>query len=463
MVRSLYALVFAALCGSAAHAAAASGYDITLRYDPGSARIDSVATVTLKPQPSADELTFYLHDELTVKDVRLGNQPVRFRQETVGNEYSYDMKANLVHVDVRGKDLSQALRVVYEGRFSPSKARSPSDYMRGDQDGLYLRAYGYSMWFPTFEGPNQQPSRADYRLKVTTPAAFRAVFVGQKLERTEKDSWASETWVGKDISGFDPQLTIRRFRETKIGPITTYYLTDSRSVAAADRVADLGNRLLAYYRTHYRAAAADRPIYVVQTPQYGDIASSNIIGVQDEVWGSITPESWEATTLAHELVHAFVQTPTPVSEPIYAFTFEGFPSYFHLPALASVLGDAFYEKRMDRVQKSYLEQRASGKDADGNLLPPEKPILSITADEIGKYKDTFVLSDRALLCLDYLRRKMGRPTFDDFVRALTARSSVSTADFFALVGLYAPAEQANAHRWLETMDYPASFRRAVKN
>lgn len=461
MLRNVYALILALFVAGAAGAAEPAAYDISLRYNPASAHVNAVATIALKA-PATSALTFYLHDELVVKDITVGGKALRFAQKTVDNEYSYDLKANQVVVELAGQSVSGGLRVVYEGRFSPSKARSPSDYMRGDKDGLFLRAYAYSMWFPTFEGPNQQPSRADYTVHVTAPSAFRSVFVGQKLDRTEKDGWASETWVGKDIGGFDPQMTIRRFHEAKIGPITAYYLEDAKSVAAAERIAALSERLLAYFRTHYRAAAADRPIYVVQEPEFGDIASNNVIGVQDKAWRAMTPESWEAETLAHELVHAFVQTPTPVNDPFYAFSYEAFPSYFHLPALASVLGEDFYEKRMDRVQKRYLERRASGKDLDGNALPPEKPILSMSAGDIGVYKDTFVLNDRALLCLDHLRRQMGRPGFDDLVRELTARPSVMAADFFAVVAKRAPGEAANAHLWLETKDFPGNFRRPVK-
>jgi hypothetical protein len=279
------------------------------------------------------------------------------------------------------------------------------------------------------------------------------------MERTEKSGLATETWAGKDISGFDPQLTIRRFHETKIGPVTAYYLEDADSIAAAQRVADLSNRLLAYYRSHYRAAAADRPVYVVQEPKYGNIASGNVIGVEDKAWRAITPQSRDAVVLAHELVHAFVQTPTPVNDPFIAFSNEGFPSYFHLPALAMVLGDAYYESALDKTQKRYLERRSSGKDGNGNALPPEKPIFVMSFDDIGIYKDTFVLNDRALLCLDYLRRKMGRQTFDVFVRDLTTRKTVLATDFFTLIKHYAPTEETDLHRWLETTDFPDNFRR----
>jgi hypothetical protein len=445
-----------------ASAATVRKYDISLRYDPATTRVDAAVTLKLAPGNDGD-LVFYLHDELTVSSLSVGGKPLSFRQEIVPYDFSYDLKANRVRVAVGGANLSGGLKVVYAGRFSPSALRSPSDYMRGDKDGLFLRSYGYSLWFPIFAEAQQQLPPADFgRVRISLPAAFHAVFVGEFLGRSEKNGIATDTWTAKEVGGFDAQLTIRRFRVTRIGPVTTYYLSDAPSVASAGRIAALSGTLLEYYRSHYRAAAADRPIYVVQEPEYGDIAGHNVIGVQDKAWRAITPQSWEAETLAHELVHAFVQTKTPVNDPFYAFEVEGFPSYFHLPALASVLGDDFYEKRMDRVQKRYLERRASGKDGNGDPLPPEKPLFAMTQTDVGLYKDMFVLNDRALLFWDYLRRRLDRPVFDDFVRALTARPTVTAADFFALLQGRAPGVAADAHLWLETAEYPERFHRSVK-
>jgi hypothetical protein len=460
-MRAFAALVCAAILASgAARASEAEKYRLTLGYDPASRQVTATAIVALKPEPSAKTIRFYLHDELTVSAITAGGKALAFRQEPVAYDYSYTTKASRVEVRVDGADLSKGLTIAYAGPFSPSAARSPSDYMRGDADGLYLRSYGYSLWFPIFAESGASFPPADFELTVSAPAAFHSVFVGQMLGRKEKAGIATETWQAKAVGPFDAQLTLRRFVVKQTGPVATYFLPDDASVAASGRIGALSRKLLAYYAAHYRGKAAGQTIHVVEEPEFGDTASGNVIGLQEKHWRTISEDGPEAVTLAHELVHAFVQTPTPVDDRLYAFELEGFPSYFHLPALASVLGEDWYQARQDAVQKAYLERRVSGKDRRGDALPPEKPILSLSASDVGTYKDVFVLNDRALLFWDFLRRKMARHDFDALVRDLTGRPHVTAADFFGLIATYAPNLQADAHTWLETTDFPDRLRRS---
>ncbi len=458
-MRGLCVLCAAGLMGSAAWASEAQSYSIDLKYDPASGEVTAKTDVALKPEPGAKTVTFYLHDELAIASVKIGGKPVPFDQTIVPYDYSYDTKASRVVVQTEGRDLSGGLAVAYKGRFSPSAARSPSDYMRGDRDGLYLRSYAYSLWFPVFAEANSTFPAVDFpSVRITAPADFHAVFIGEQIARVEKNGLATATWQAKSVGPYDAQLTLRRFAVKHSHGMTTYSLKDPASEAAADRILGYADRLFAYYRTHYRQTAAERPLHMIEEPKYGDIAGGNMVGLNETDWRTIQPDGEEMITLAHELVHAFVQTPTAKTDPIFTFQIEGFPSYFHLPALASVLGEDWYAKRLDKIEKLYQERRSTGK-MGGEKMPPEKPILAIGLDELGIYKDVFVLNDRALLFWDYLRRKMPPAAFDALVRALTASSDVTAKNFFALIARHAPALQSDAHRWLETTDYPNEFRR----
>jgi hypothetical protein len=458
-MRGLVVLGCAALLGSAAWASEAERYSIDLKYDPGSSTVSAAAVVSLKPEPGARTITFYLHDELAVSAVKIGGKAAVFDQSTVPYDYSYDTKANRITVQTGGRDLSAGLRVEYHGRFSPSAERSPSDYMRGDKDGLYLRSYAYSLWFPVFAADRSSFPAVDFdKVTITAPADMRAVFVGDEIARVEKNGRARATWTARAIGPYDAQLTIGRFAVKRSNGMSTYYLKDAESEAAAARILDYADKLFAYYRSHYRQTAGERPIHLVELPKYGDIASANMVGLSEGDWRTIQPDGYEMITLAHELVHAFVQTKTPKSDPLYVLQIEGFPSYFHLPALAAILGEAWYDKKLDTVQKKYLERRATGKDGD-DALPPEKPILAMSPEDVSRYKDTFVLNDRALLFWDYLRRKMARADFDALVRDLTGAPSVTAESFFGLIGTYAPSLAADAHLWLETTQYPQRFTR----
>jgi hypothetical protein len=458
-MRGLCVLCAVGLLSSGAWASEARIYSLDLKYDPGSGRVAATADIVLKPEPGAKTVTFYLHDELKVARVAIGGKKAAFRQTVVPYDYSYDTKANKIVVEAAGRDLARGLSVTYAGRFSPSAARSPSDYMRGDRDGLYLRSYAYSLWFPVFADDRTSFPAVDFEaVKITAPAELRAVFVGEETGRVEKNGLATSTWTAKAVGPYDAQLTLRRFAVAHCGGLAAYHLTDTASSDAAGRVCDEAGKLLAYYTGHYRETAGNRSILLVQEPAYGDIAGANMIGLADQRWREIKRDGDEIETLAHELVHAFVQTPTAKSDPLYVFQIEGFPSYFHLPALASVLGEDWYSRQLDRIEKLYRERRDTGK-MGGEKMPPEKPILAIGAEELGTYKDVFVLNDRALLFWDYLRRKMAPEDFDALVRALTASSEVTAKSFFALVAKYAPALESDAHVWLETSAYPEKFRR----
>lgn len=408
-----------------------------------------------------NEFDFYLHDELNVTGVWVDGRRVRYVQAIEPYDYEYTARANHIRVGSRTFRTGAIVRVDYAGRFSPSAERSPSDYMRVDGAGIFLRAYGYSMWFPTFLATGSETYTADFeRIAVNAPRRFQVVAVGEQISRRESWGRATTVWSAEDVSLFDAQLTARAYEIAHEGPILAYSLADADSLAARRRVLIGAGELVRYYRTHYREDASGASVvHVLQLPEFGDIASGNVVGVADDAWRSISVDSPEFETLAHELVHAFIQGRTPREDRLFAFSIEGFPSYFHWPALAAIRGEAAYQARMDRVQQRYLERRTSGVDGRGDPLPPEKPLLEIDADEIGVYKDRFILNDRALLYWDWMRRSLGANRFDEFVRIVANRSSLTADEFFALIEDFAPQLADDSHLWLETNTFPERFRR----
>ena len=133
-------------------------------------------------------------------------------------------------------------------------------------------------------------------------------------------------------------------------------------------------------------------------------------------------------TIAHELVHPYVSIPIKKNNPFSALVVEGFPSFFHLYGLKKILDNTFFdlEKYMKQVEKGYIKKKQSGKDRRGNPLPDEKPILKITHDEIGTYKDLFVLSDRVRLFLYHIWTEMGDTNYDHFLKDLFQFDSITS-------------------------------------
>jgi hypothetical protein len=196
----------------------------------------------------------------------------------------------------------------------------------------------------------------------------------------------------------------------------------------------------------------------MQMPRFGDISSDNVAGISSDKWHNFDRETHSQTTLAHELVHPFVHVPVEMSDPIYAMVVEGFPSYFHLPALGELLGEGFYADFLKSSEAGYLRRRNAGKEKRSRSHPPEKPIYEITPDEIGTYKDRFVLCDRVLLFLDYLRVKMGDERFFEFTSELFQHDSLDRADFECVVLEHLPGAGEDLRLWLETTEYPERLR-----
>ena len=458
-LRTLLVALIIAIAPTASGEIVADSYEIDVSYDPASATLDGEAHVTFAGEPTGGVIEFYLSDTLHVSGVSAGGAPAPFSQEIAPYTFNYTTRANRVRVVAN--DLTDGLTISYGGQMPASSERSPSDYMRVDADGVFLRAYAYSLWFPIFAEPEEDPPAVDLRsIAVTAPVRFRSVVVGDRISRTVRAGHAREVWRAEDVSLFDAQLTIRPFVVIGQEPVFVYALESAESRAAAERIAAASGVLLAYYRSHYRESAGAHPTYVVELPEFGDIASGNVIGVQESGWNELSADSAEIVTLAHELVHAYVQGRTPREDRLYALSMEGFPSYFHWLALAALRNDpTVYESRMDRVQVRYLERRQTGLDYRGEPLPPEKPLLQMTADDIGLFKDRFVLNDRALLFWDHLRRTIGASRFDELVRDMCQRDRLTADDFLALLQSRAPEFMADAHLWLETTEFPDRLRR----
>lgn len=463
----LTALVMAVAVPALAAAAAAppsphpqvASYDLDVVFKPVDSSLEGTAQIRFADAAPRDEIAFFLHGELEVTSITLGGDTVAFRQQPVFYSHEYSLVATEVTIQTRGLDLGDRLEVVYAGPMHPSRARSPSDYMRIDEDEVLLRAYGYSLWFPVFLAAAQDWYAADFSVTLRTPPELVSVFAGRLLERRQEDGLAVSRWQAPDLPLVAAQASARPWAVHRRGEIFVYSEADAESQAMAQSILAWIEDLERLFRAWYRERPAVAQMHILQMPPYGDISSDNVVGLTGGVWRGIETDANAKRTLAHELVHPFVQPQVTRSDPIFSLAIEGFPSYFHLPALAELEGEEKYEDFLDATEKRYLEKRQTGKGRRGASLPPEKPLLEITADELSIYKDTFILSDRALLFLDYLRRELGRDRFLDFTRELFAVAELSAAAFEDAIVRWLPSRTREIHRWLRTSDFPEEFAR----
>lgn len=439
-------------------------YRMRVRIEPAERTLAAAVDMHLPgaargPRGAADTLVFLLHGELRVDSVAVGETAVPHTQAPRFWDLDYALVANEVRVPLEGLDPSHGVHVRYSGPLNASRARTRSDYMRIDGDGAYLRGYFYSPWFPVRdEGMDPQPISFS-RVEIDTPAALTAVFAGERMEERVEGGRRVSTWRALDLPPEHAQLTARPYHRVEGEGVTLYSLPDSASIAAADALLGIVQTWHSFYRDRYGTPRGGTDLHVLEMPRYGDIASGSVIGITEAAWTGFDPGSRAGRTLAHEMVHAYVQVPIPSSDPLYALVIEGFPSYFDLPALEASLGVAFYREWIAATDSAYVERRRTGLGHRGAPLPREKPIEAIAPGEIGGYKDTFVLNDRVPLFLDWLRRQLGDEAFFAWARELFDRETLSRDAFVAsLAPRLGPDGIEDVLLWLSTIEYPERFR-----
>ncbi len=411
---------------------------------------------------ACSSLDFYLHGELRVHEVTLGSKKLQFSQEPVFYRRSYSGIANKIAVQLKGLKGVHRFVFVYGGVFNPSVARFASNYMRIDGEGAYLRGRD-SMWFPVLLTSDDDSHPVDFkRVRVETDRKFRAVFTGRRLSETVMGGKRVSQWRAEQIGFGEAQMTVRPFRVAESKGIFLYHLDHPASMKAAEDIRKFVEQLLAYFADHFKQADTTSQTHVAELPNFASgISSGNMIGFTSGQWrrfSSTDGDTYMEELVSHELVHSFVSPKVGQNSQLAALFVEGFPSYFHLHILAEMVGEAWYQEYMQRIENSYLEKRETGKTHRGRLLPPEKPILSISFDEIGTYKDKSVLSDRVRLFLNYLRTKMGKQTFKQFTRQVCTSTHLTPRDFSDVIGVYLPGSGDDTRIWLETNDFPKRFR-----
>lgn len=435
-------------------------YRLDVRFLPESSSLTGIATVTFAEQSDYEQMaTGFLHGELYVDSITVNGVPIQFKQGRTEYRYNYSRMATQFEFALSDLGAEHAVAIYYHGYMHESKAGSQSNYMRIDADGVYLRSYGYSLWFPVFLPERHSDMEVDFsNITIRTPADFYTVVVGEKTGERFEDGLRVTEWAAPEQSLFAVQCVSQRCLSTSEGAVALYHYADSASVENASRILAFANGLLERYARYYQPASDEVTYYIVEMPKYGDISSGNMTGLQKDVWCAFSEEDWAQRTLGHELVHQFVWVRPDVDDRFFALAVEGFPSYLHLPVIAELEGDEAYLSFMEGIEVNYLRRRETGLGWRGARLSAEKPILGITSDEVGTYKDSFVLNDRALLFFHYLYSRMGSERFFEFTRELFSEDDVTEKSFRGLIHAYLPDSDDDIRLWLETTEFPERLR-----
>ena len=436
-----------------------SSYKINVTFSPDESYMQGYAAVQLERSAFENRIDFYLHGELFIDSILYKETSLFYDETSVFYEYDYSLVATKVHLEIPAYK-GEEVEIFYSGHFNPSKASSPSDYMRiSKNDGVLLRSYGYSLWYPIFAKDDGEGYKVNFEeVKINTPREYQSVFVGEKIDEYSDSKTRTTVWKATTVDIFDTQCTARKYRVLESNGLYVYYLDDVDSYIHGTTILEFANKIVQDFQKIYRQDKnLNASFYVLEMPKYGDVSSMNVVGISPDVWNNFKNESWAKQTLAHEIVHPFVQIETGLSSNMHAFVIEGFPSYFHIPILEKYLGEEWYKNYIKKIEESYRYKKVNKKHPRGWSLPIEKPILKIPPAEIGIYKDVFILSDRVLLFFDYLRRKMGKDKFVQFSRSVFSLESITYENFSKLVFNYFPQGESDLNIWLKSNDFPEKF------
>jgi hypothetical protein len=404
---------------------------------------------------NTDTICFYLHGELKIDSILSGNKKVDYDSEKVFFRKNYSrvaLKTSLISDNIAG---DKKLSIHYSGFMNPSRARSLSDYMRINKEtGVFLRSYGYSLWFPVFIEPKQDPYKTDFnKVEITLPKQFKCVVAGKQIKEKTENGKRISIWKPGKANISHLQITAQEYKTIASEQVFVYYRSNKKN---AENIIDYATQLKQLFNKKLKKVHENAPLYILEMPKYGNISSSNIVGISSGLFDKFDSNLGAKLTIAHELVHPYVTIPVSNDNPFAALVAEGFPSFFQVYALHKTVHDSIYniEKHMKKVEERYLQRKKTGKNRRGYDLPPEKPILQISYDEIGNYKDTFILSDRVWLFLYDLWTRMGDQKFETFLIDLFSYETIDYEKFERLILTYLPDYKEKLYTWLKTNEYP---------
>ncbi len=428
--------------------------DVRIRQGVDPFQVDAILQIANRSDRPTREAVLYLHPELAVTSVQdAAGAEIEYISEARENDWSYHQSLSLHRLalpDTLPPGGEQVLRISYTGGFSPSTRRSPSDFMRIDAEGAFLRGLGYSLWFPVTD-PKAIDSTALFHIRATTSATWIAIAFGRLVEISKKDSRHVSTWrTPSPFKLIQAQLFAGPYSTLSTERVSVFSIHEG--MKRVRRVSSLCDALLDFYHARYGAPENPTHHYIVETCPYGCIASGNVIGLSPTIFAQVAksnPGLESLDLIAHELVHGFAVPLIERHTPGAALLLEGFPSYFHVPAATAVLGECYREWFLQRAWESYRSSESPSRRAtpDGSVLR-NKPLIDITVDDIPSYKDRFLLSDKFPILLDRIRVMLGDEaffascgdffshgatrsmTFCEFISALELHSGRDLSDFY---------------------------------
>ena len=395
-----------------------TGYDIQIRYDPPSDRLEGHTTVTARA--TQDLSQFNLDLRLPATAVAVDGQPAGFRQD--GGELQVTAAA-----PVRA---GQSISVVvdYVGVPSSIPGGRPVQPWARTADGAVAEGEPESAawWYPSNDHPSD---KATVAVTVTVPAGVEAISNGALLGGPEPAGPGWERWrwqVGAPMATYLAFVAIGQYdlvrRDTEFGPYLAAYAQGldpqvaDAARASVERTPEITRFLAGIFGPYPFSNLGG---VVPNAPTMGYALENQTRPVYGPVfWGGGAPD---ITVVVHELAHQWFGDSVSVSRWSDIWLNEGFATYAEW---------LYTERTGGRSAQQTAAQTYAVLPADSEywLTPPGDPGAAKVL--------TGAVYSRGAMALQALRATVGDEDFFTALRTWTTErrgGNGTVADFLAVV------------------------------
>ncbi|MFC4003931.1 M1 family metallopeptidase [Prauserella oleivorans] len=268
----------------------ATGYEVSIRYDPASGRLDGDTTVTARATQALSRFNLDLRG-LTVESVQVGGRRAEFDRSG-----RHELVVTPPQPLPRGEPFT--VRVRYHGvPGQSSEDLGGNGWQRTPSGGAFVlgEPHSASYWYPTNDHPRD---KATFRLNAQVPRGWTAVSIGREEGSSTGGGWTTTRWVEPEpVAGYLTTVAIDRFtveRRTLADgtPVLDAYAPGSEDIRpGAQRVGEIIDFLATKF--------GDYPASTT-----GGIYLAAEVGYALETQGRPTYDgSADFTTIVHELAH----------------------------------------------------------------------------------------------------------------------------------------------------------------